>query len=63
LDWDASAALSEMGSKALVAGNIDSLVQEVMAQVQAGDHLLCMSNGGFGGVHDKLLKALDLKSS
>ena len=63
LDWDASAALSEMGSKALVAGNIDSLVQQVMAQVQTGDHLLCMSNGGFGGVHDKLLKALALKSS
>ena len=58
LDWDAHAALAEMGSKAQVAGTIDELVQQVMAQVQPGDHLLCMSNGGFGGVHDKLLKAL-----
>jgi UDP-N-acetylmuramate: L-alanyl-gamma-D-glutamyl-meso-diaminopimelate ligase len=58
LDWDAHAALAEMGSKALVAGTIDELVQQVMAQVQPGDHLLCMSNGGFGGIHDKLLKAL-----
>jgi UDP-N-acetylmuramate: L-alanyl-gamma-D-glutamyl-meso-diaminopimelate ligase len=30
----------------------------VMAQVQPGDHLLCMSNGGFGGIHAKLLQAL-----
>jgi len=58
LDWDASAALAEMGHKAQVAGNIDELVNQVMAQVQPGDHLLCMSNGGFGGIHDKLLKAL-----
>jgi UDP-N-acetylmuramate: L-alanyl-gamma-D-glutamyl-meso-diaminopimelate ligase len=33
-------------------------VKQVMAQVQAGDHLLCMSNGGFGGVHERLLSAL-----
>ena len=58
LDWDAHAALAEMGPKAQVANSIDALVQQVMAQVQPGDHLLCMSNGGFGGVHDKLLKAL-----
>ncbi len=58
LDWDANAALAEMGPKAQVAGNIDELVKQVMAKVQPGDHLLCMSNGGFGGIHDKLLKAL-----
>ena len=58
LDWDAHAALAEMGAKAQVAGNIDEVVQQVMAKVQPGDHLLCMSNGGFGGIHDKLLKAL-----
>jgi UDP-N-acetylmuramate: L-alanyl-gamma-D-glutamyl-meso-diaminopimelate ligase len=58
LDWDAHAALAEMGTKAQVAGNIDEVVQQVMAKVQPGDHLLCMSNGGFGGIHDKLLRAL-----
>jgi UDP-N-acetylmuramate: L-alanyl-gamma-D-glutamyl-meso-diaminopimelate ligase len=47
-----------MGNKAQVAASIDELVKQVMAQVQAGDHLLCMSNGGFGGVHDRLLNAL-----
>jgi UDP-N-acetylmuramate: L-alanyl-gamma-D-glutamyl-meso-diaminopimelate ligase len=58
LDWDAHAALASMGSKAQVAGNIDELVSQVMAQVQTGDHLLCMSNGGFGGVHERLLNGL-----
>jgi UDP-N-acetylmuramate: L-alanyl-gamma-D-glutamyl-meso-diaminopimelate ligase len=58
LDWDAHAALASMGNKAQVAANIDELVKQVMAHVQTGDHLLCMSNGGFGGVHDRLLNAL-----
>ncbi len=61
LDWDAHASLASMGNKAQVATNIDELVSQVMAQVQTGDHLLCMSNGGFGGVHDRLLKALKQK--
>jgi UDP-N-acetylmuramate: L-alanyl-gamma-D-glutamyl-meso-diaminopimelate ligase len=50
-----------MGNKAQVAANIDELVKQVMAQVQTGDHLLCMSNGGFGSVHDRLLNALKQK--
>jgi UDP-N-acetylmuramate: L-alanyl-gamma-D-glutamyl-meso-diaminopimelate ligase len=47
-----------MGPKAQVGANIDEVIAQVLAQVQAGDHLLCMSNGGFGGIHDKLLQAL-----
>jgi len=58
LDWDAHEALAVMGDKAHVADNIDELVKQVMLHVKAGDHLLCMSNGGFGGIHDKLLNAL-----
>ena len=58
LDWDAAAALAEMGARAQVAGTIDALIEQVMAAVQAGDHLLCMSNGGFGGIHAKLLERL-----
>jgi UDP-N-acetylmuramate: L-alanyl-gamma-D-glutamyl-meso-diaminopimelate ligase len=58
LDWDAHEALAVMGDKAHVANNIDELVKQVMSHVKAGDHLLCMSNGGFGGIHDKLLNAL-----
>jgi len=58
LDWDAAEALSPMGARAHTAGDIDSLVAQVKAAARPGDHVLCMSNGGFGGVHDKLLQAL-----
>ncbi len=58
LDWDAREALAPMGERARVASTIDELVQQVVASVQPGDQLLCMSNGGFGGVHVKLLTAL-----
>jgi UDP-N-acetylmuramate: L-alanyl-gamma-D-glutamyl-meso-diaminopimelate ligase len=58
LDWDASEALSPMGARAHTAGDIDSLVAQVKAAARPGDHVLCMSNGGFGGVHGKLLQAL-----
>jgi UDP-N-acetylmuramate: L-alanyl-gamma-D-glutamyl-meso-diaminopimelate ligase len=58
LDWNAQEALAPMGTKAQVAANIDELVKQVMSHAKAGDHLLCMSNGGFGGIHEKLLNAL-----
>ena len=58
LGWDAAAALAAMGERALVAADIDTLVQQAVAAAQPGDHLLCMSNGGFGGIHLKLLAAL-----
>ena len=58
LDWDAREALAEMGPRAVVADQIDALVAEVTRAARAGDHILCMSNGGFGAIHDKLLRAL-----
>ena len=58
LGWDARTALAPMGSRAHVADSIAALVQQVLAHVRPGDHLLCMSNGGFGGVHGLLLTAL-----
>ncbi len=58
LDWDASEALSSMGSRAFVSNNIEGLVKAVTATAKGGDHILCMSNGGFGGIHQKLLDAL-----
>ncbi|OGB69090.1 MAG: UDP-N-acetylmuramate:L-alanyl-gamma-D-glutamyl-meso-diaminopimelate ligase [Burkholderiales bacterium RIFOXYC12_FULL_65_23] len=62
LGWDAEAALATMGERAQVAGDIDCLIEQVLAAVQPGDQLLCMSNGGFGGIHQKLLAALALKA-
>ena len=58
LDWDARAALAPMGERAQVADNIDQLIALVKTAARPGDHLLCISNGGFGGVHGKLLAAL-----
>jgi UDP-N-acetylmuramate: L-alanyl-gamma-D-glutamyl-meso-diaminopimelate ligase len=58
LGWDAHEALAPMVARARVAGSVDALVQQVRDTVQPGDHIVCMSNGGFGGIHDKLLQAL-----
>ncbi|WP_093021946.1 UDP-N-acetylmuramate:L-alanyl-gamma-D-glutamyl-meso-diaminopimelate ligase [Variovorax sp. OV700] len=58
LDWDAAAALAPMGDRAQVAGAIEPLIAQIVAAARPGDHIVCMSNGGFGGVHDKLLAAL-----
>jgi UDP-N-acetylmuramate: L-alanyl-gamma-D-glutamyl-meso-diaminopimelate ligase len=58
LSWDAAQALAPMGAQAMVVDNIDELVKRVVAAARPGDHVLCMSNGGFGGIHAKLLDAL-----
>ena len=58
LDWDAAEALAPMAARARVAANIDTLVQQVVAATRPGDHIVCMSNGGFGGIHSRLLGAL-----
>ena len=56
--WDAAEALAPMGELAAVADSVEALVARVAAAARPGDHVLCMSNGGFGGIHDKLLAAL-----
>ena len=58
LDWNAHEALAPMVDRARVADNIEQLILQVKAAARPGDHVLCMSNGGFGGVHGKLLAAL-----
>jgi len=58
LDWDAAAALQSMGARAKVGANMDEVIAQVLAQLRPGDHVLCMSNGGFGGIHERLLTAL-----
>lgn len=58
LGWDAAEALAPLGAKALVEDDLDRLVARIAASAQAGDQVLVMSNGGFGGIHGKLLAAL-----
>ena len=56
--WDAADALAPMGAQAMVADSVDKLVAAVARAARPGDQVLVMSNGGFGGIHDKLLAAL-----
>lgn len=58
LDWDAADALSALGDRAVVNATVDGLVAHIKAATRPGDHVVCMSNGGFGGIHSKLLAAL-----
>ena len=58
LGWDLAGAVSSMGNRAGLARTVDALVKGLAAEARAGDHVLVMSNGGFGGVHEKLLAAL-----
>jgi UDP-N-acetylmuramate: L-alanyl-gamma-D-glutamyl-meso-diaminopimelate ligase len=58
LGWDAAAALAPLEGDARVFDDIDTLVRAVVKAARPGDHVLCMSNGGFGGVHGRLLAQL-----
>ncbi len=58
LGWDLGEALAPLGEKAQAFNQIDQLVSAVVEKAKPGDHILVMSNGGFAGVHQKILKAL-----
>jgi UDP-N-acetylmuramate: L-alanyl-gamma-D-glutamyl-meso-diaminopimelate ligase len=58
LGWDAEAALAPLGAKAVCDDDLGELVSAIAAAARSGDHVLVMSNGGFGGIHAKLLAAL-----
>jgi UDP-N-acetylmuramate: L-alanyl-gamma-D-glutamyl-meso-diaminopimelate ligase len=59
--WDARDALAPMAALAVVADKVDALAAAVVAAAKPGDHVLCMSNGSFGGIHAKLLDGLRAK--
>jgi UDP-N-acetylmuramate: L-alanyl-gamma-D-glutamyl-meso-diaminopimelate ligase len=63
LGWDAAAALRPLGERARCFSELEPLVAAVAADARAGDHVLVMSNGGFGGVHTKLLAALGARAA
>ncbi len=58
LGWDAHQALAPLGEKAVVKDDLNELINAIAAAAKSGDQILVMSNGGFGGIHDKLLKKL-----
>jgi len=62
LKWDAGAVLAPLGAKAAVTDDLDKLVEAIAGESRRGDHVLVMSNGGFGGIHEKLLARLAAQS-
>ncbi|ARP87962.1 UDP-N-acetylmuramate:L-alanyl-gamma-D-glutamyl-meso-diaminopimelate ligase [Bordetella genomosp. 9] len=63
LGWDPARVLAPLGGRATSYDDLHAMVRAIAAAARAGDHVLVMSNGGFGGIHDKLLDALAGPSS
>ena len=63
LGWDPRAALQPLGPSARVFERLDELVEALVSCVRDGDHVVAMSNGSFGGVHEKILAALGAPAS
>ena len=62
LEWDPAPLFAGFGPRAELFDRVDDIVGRVAAEAAPGDHLLIMSNGGFGGIHGKLLDALAARS-
>ena len=56
--WDVTEAMQPLGSLAVVHADLAELIQALVGEARAGDHLVLMSNGSFGGLHERLLAAL-----
>ncbi len=59
LEWDVQSALSALSDKVSTHEHLQQMIDSITATARAGDHILIMSNGSFGGVHDKLLVSLE----
>ena len=58
MDWDLQPVIDASANKAMIARSLDEIIQTVSGQAGEGDAVVIMSNGGFGGLHQKLLRAL-----
>ncbi|HEV2430088.1 MAG TPA: UDP-N-acetylmuramate:L-alanyl-gamma-D-glutamyl-meso-diaminopimelate ligase [Burkholderiales bacterium] len=61
LGWDARSLFALLGGRARCEDDLDALIGAVAAEARAGDHVVIMSNGGFGGIHEKLLARLSAR--
>jgi len=62
LAWDPGVVLKSLGERAYTSTDLAALVDAIVTGAKPGDHILIMSNGGFGGIHDKLLARLASKA-
>ena len=60
--WDVTEAMQPLGSLAVVHADLAELIQALVGEARAGDHLVLMSNGSFGGLHERLLAALEARA-
>jgi UDP-N-acetylmuramate: L-alanyl-gamma-D-glutamyl-meso-diaminopimelate ligase len=58
MSWDIREVTAGLTVPLVIADTVDELVASIIEQVQPGDRLVVMSNGGFGGIHEKLLEQL-----
>ncbi|MCF7979989.1 MAG: UDP-N-acetylmuramate:L-alanyl-gamma-D-glutamyl-meso-diaminopimelate ligase [Chromatiaceae bacterium] len=58
LAWDAASALTTLGDRLSLCTELDQVLAAATAELRSGDHVLVMSNGGFGGIHQRILERL-----
>ena len=58
VDWDVATALCPLKNKVQIIKNMPALIETILAEAKSGDHILIMSNGEFGGIHQQLLEGL-----
>ena len=58
LGWDAGTVFAPLGERARAFQDFGALLEAIVAEARPADHVLVMSNGGFGGIHEKLLARL-----
>jgi UDP-N-acetylmuramate: L-alanyl-gamma-D-glutamyl-meso-diaminopimelate ligase len=56
--WDVADAMAPLGSLAVVHDDLERLTAAIVGESRPGDQLVLMSNGSFGGLHERLLEAL-----
>jgi UDP-N-acetylmuramate: L-alanyl-gamma-D-glutamyl-meso-diaminopimelate ligase len=63
LGWDVTAALAPLGRRATIESDLERLVGAIVAEARPGDQVLVMSNGGFGGIHERLLASISARAA
>ncbi|MCX7626850.1 MAG: UDP-N-acetylmuramate:L-alanyl-gamma-D-glutamyl-meso-diaminopimelate ligase [Methylophilaceae bacterium] len=58
LGWDTAEALAPLGDRVIIRDDLEALIEAITQAARPGDHVLVMSNGSFGGLHEKLLTRL-----
>ncbi|MFZ2290036.1 MAG: UDP-N-acetylmuramate:L-alanyl-gamma-D-glutamyl-meso-diaminopimelate ligase [Halopseudomonas yangmingensis] len=61
LDWSLQDTVAQSPVPASLQGSIDAVIDAVLARATPGTRVVIMSNGGFGGIHGKLLQALEAR--